>query len=260
MEDFCSSPRAALQQPEESEEPACSSSPEAGAVGASPTGNDANADAGACSGEETAEAVLAYDTFDAAEAPHDWLLAQLASLQRDKNVLAARNAELARNVASLRQRCGLLESEVSRVDAAELAQERLAAQAAQAQAEAAASEARAAASEARARAAESAEAELVASLSAARLQLAQSRFEADASSLAFRKQLQHTTGDASREAEALARANARSAQLEMLLADTARANAQLARELAQRRQALEALCVLSSPTAAVRKPLAQRNA
>jgi hypothetical protein len=256
MEDACSSPRAARQQTDD-DEAACSSQPEADAAacGASEAGDNA-ADAA----EE-----LACDTLDPAEAPHYWLLApMLASLQRDKNALAAQNAELSRNVASLRQRCSFLESDLASradsLDAAELLHERLAAQAAHAQAEAAASEARAVAALVRCRAAAEAEAELVGSLSAARLELAQSRYEADASRLSFRKQLQHTNGDASREAEALVRSQARCAQLEILLADTARANAQLARELAQRRQALEALCVLSSPTAAPRKPLAQRNA
>jgi hypothetical protein len=257
MEDACSSPRGARQQPDD-DEAACSSQPavDAAACGAREPGVDA---------DSAAAEELACDTLDPAEAPHDWLLApMLASLQRDKNALAAQNAELSRNVASLRQRCGFLESDLASradsLDAAELLHERLAAQAAHAQAEAAASEARAAAAEARCRAAAESEAELIGSLSAARLELAQSRYEADASRLSFRKQLQHTNGDASREAEALARSQARCAQLEMLLADTARANAQLARELAQRRQALEALCVLSSPTAAPRKPLAQRNA
>ena len=221
----------------------------------------------------------------AEELGSEWLLAQLAQLQREKNALAHANAELVRDASSLRARCALLEADLGRLDARlEAAEERADAahaDAGTAAARALAAETRAAAAEAKQRAADDAEAELIAALTAARTELAQLRFEQDASALQRRRERNAAAATAAAgvpqpqppQAAALAmaaaapapkttpqdqdgnaqlaRANLRVGQLEVLLADTARANAQLARELAARRQALEALC---SP----RRPLAER--
>jgi hypothetical protein len=216
-----------------------------------------------------------------------WLLASLATLQREKSELAQRNATLARDVAALKARCELLESAAAdtaaladSLDAAEELAGRQQAAAACARANCQAAEARAAACEA---AAASTEAELVGALTVTRMELATLRFEHESMVLATRKRTgalsrlldAHQRGEQLHAAAAAAAASAaRVALLEVQLAESERGRLKLSVECAARRDALQALQAVQlagepcaaqlasacAPSPRERRPLADCNA